>query len=220
MSDTPIYDALWLERESWDRLNPFVPGFDPRFDAEQFKRERLGEWKSDEETVSVEILPDTTKFRELMRVGGRRNGRSAELDRLVARVLYGASETPIYDQMRREQYSESVINMFAAFNQIGESVRWAHARLLLGLNHPALVPSREYSDEAHKLSRVTGWSLEDSEDVLRRIDTTSTRPFSMQGLKPYIAVVDELSVRSRSLAAQQNKSYPTSSPSWARKKKR
>ena len=116
---TPIYVQLKAECEEREEYygwpTRIMLGVNQGFYVEQFKRERLGEWKPDESTASVEILPDTTKFRESMRVGGRRSGRSAEWDRLMQWALYGNSLIPTLE----------VIKYPAAVHELSRTTGWS-----------------------------------------------------------------------------------------------
>lgn len=130
--------------------------------------------------------------------------------------MSGTSDTPIYDQLVRDRFAESMRRNRAAIEDL---MRAAWSEVLSGaqLFGFQLAPDRRLVLNGAQANALI---LSTIPDYRPAPILHSMRPFPMRGLAPYIAVVDELSVRSRSLAAQQNKHYPKSSPSWARKRKR
>ena len=205
MSDTPIFDQLAYE-EAWRdeyfgfRQRIVVPAAD--FGSDWSPADGHGQfWAIPEEsTVSVDILPDTTKFRELMRVGGRRNGRSAEWDR-VARWLAAGDATPIYYQLKRERFA-------ASMRESVENVRAVFDNYALAMSHFAIAlrPHMQAAIDAEvRRQETAAW-------VQKVLNPAPTRGYGVT-----FAVVDEMDPRARALS-KTNKNYPTSAPSWARKR--
>lgn len=113
------------------------------------------------------------------------------------------SETPIYAQLRQEQFSTSIRESFARV----QSVLANHATAMQKIHQALQAP--QYPAEVHELSRTTGWSLEESADMYQRVAKWASDAITKA----------DLEALNRSRMNKPNH-YPTSTPAWSRKKPR
>lgn len=137
--------------------------------------------------------------------------------------MSGTSSTPIYDELRREQFK-------AAMRESLNRNRTAIEDLMHAARSAVLSGTQLFGLQIGQDRRVVLNGARANALILSTIPEykptalfNPTRPFSMQGVEPYMTVVDELldaANREQRALSQTNKHYPTSTPSWARRSRR